>query len=478
MNKTIMCLINGLGIEQKNSCDAYNSEIMPGLEKMISENMFIPLETNAYNYESGYQEFNSGTSQMISEGELKKVYSDESWKSLDNYSNFINMVNASDNKLHIFCTLNNKYTYDYLKSFIKSLNISKKIIIHLILQQPDINDYKLANRFIDNLRFDGLENVKIGLISGYNVLINESLNNKYQEFLTILIKKIGAQWVTPSQKFSIYQSKNITPINSDPIYVSEDCNLENNDNILFFNNGDEDFTKLIMSLTDTNSIYNKTVSLNTLHYFSLFPLKRINGIISLFNNIEYSRSLAKYLESCEAKTLILIDKENYNIVKHINNGLKSTDSPSINYMLVDDNILFNHEQITSIINNPEYENIIINYRIDDCDDFITLQDKLKKIDNSLVFIKNDCQNKYPLIISSLFGYTKQINKDKINVLLNFNGKVPFILINNSINWKKYKLQSYATSGKILPTFIKCIKPDLKIDSLITSKSIITKLLYK
>ena len=478
MNKTIMCLINGLGVEQKDSCDAYTEEVMPNVERMISKNLFTSLETPATDYSSGYQIFNTGTVNSLAEEKIKKIYLDAQWDTASNYESFIKQLNDNENKLHIICPLNNNRSYDYIKSFIKKLNGSKKIILHVILKQTDIRDYKLAEKFLDSIKFDSLANTEVGIICGANLFTDDSLNDKFHEFCTILTKKVGAQWAEASQKFKIYQSKSITPINSDPFYISSNSNIENGDNVLFFSNGDDDYSKLISELASPDSRYAKFINVGSFHFFTLFPLKNINGIPSIFENVTSEISLSKMLNDINSKVLVLIDQENYNTVRYMNCGLKNESSPNISYMIVDDNILFNHEQISAIINNPEYENIIINYRIDKYNDFTSLQNVLKKIDTSVTYISNDCKDKYRLIISSLFGISKSIEKNGKPVMVNFYGKVPLIVIDSTINRSKEKLLSFSNTSYLLPTFIKSIKPDCKLKTLIVSKGILAKILYK
>lgn len=478
MNKNIMCFINGLGVEQKNSADAYNAQVMPNLEKMVTTNLFTSLETSATDYASGYQVFNTGTNSSLTEDYLKKVYNNDSWKQAKNYQTILDILNSNEERIHIFCSINDKNSYDYLKSFLTNISINKQIIIHLVLTQVDINDYKVVNNFIDRMRFEPIKNTEIGIIFGINILHEESLKNRLEEFNVMLIKKVGEQWTNPSQKFDIYKNKNITPNNANPIYVSNDANLKSNETILFFNYKSEDYTNLIKLLTDQNSHFSQFITMNTFKYASIFPLKNINGITSLFDNLSSETSLSAALKQVDSKVLVLVDKENYDTVRFMNNGLTNEVSPNISYMLVDNNILFNQQQMSAIINNPDYQNIIINFRIDNCTDFNNLQDTMRQIDMALAYIKQECENKYRLIITSLFGFTKEMLKDNINVLVNFKGKIPLIVIDNTINRSKFKLQSYESTAKLLPTFIKSIKPDLKVASLIVSKSFLTKILYK
>ena len=42
MNKTVMFLINGLGIEKADSCNVYHENLMPNMDRLMNEYLTDP----------------------------------------------------------------------------------------------------------------------------------------------------------------------------------------------------------------------------------------------------------------------------------------------------------------------------------------------------------------------------------------------------------------------------------------------------
>ena len=61
MNKTILFLINGFGIEKKDSYSIYDENLLPTLDNMMKTNIFGSVESKAYDYSTAYQLFSTGS---------------------------------------------------------------------------------------------------------------------------------------------------------------------------------------------------------------------------------------------------------------------------------------------------------------------------------------------------------------------------------------------------------------------------------
>ena len=57
MNKTVLFLINGLGIERKDSYNVYSADIMPIFDRLTQEEYFTPVSSSASNLEEAYKYF-------------------------------------------------------------------------------------------------------------------------------------------------------------------------------------------------------------------------------------------------------------------------------------------------------------------------------------------------------------------------------------------------------------------------------------
>ena len=60
MKKNILLLINGFGVEQRDSYNVYKKELMPNLDRLTIEGLFSTLSSNYLDYKDGYRNFSIG----------------------------------------------------------------------------------------------------------------------------------------------------------------------------------------------------------------------------------------------------------------------------------------------------------------------------------------------------------------------------------------------------------------------------------
>ena len=188
--------------------------------------------------------------------------------------------------------------------------------------------------------------------------------------------------------------------------------------------------------------------------------------------------MAKAMQQIGATTLVLTDKANINMVNFMANGLSNNSNSHIKYVLNDNGIMFMQQQMAALINDPSYQLIIINHNINNFDDIDSLKNELNKIDNNLSMILGLCQDKVPLIVSSLYGMKKEISiNDTKKDLVDFSGKVPVIIVDSKINKRKVAVTT-GDSYSIFSTCLKFIKPELKVSSLIRQKGLLESVIKK
>ena len=232
-----------------------------------------------------------------------------------------------------------------------------------------------------------------------------------------------------------------------------------------------------------NFIKNPTLYINTdikmdkIMYYSLFPLANKEEVTYLYDDVTSEINMSKAMEQVGATALILTDKENINMINYMCNGLSNSSNSHIKYVLTDNGILFLKEQMRAILNDPAYNLIIINHNIDNINDEQTLKNTLSKIDTNLSMVMELCKDK-TLLISSLFGMKKEIKVSELDtVTVDFSGRVPVVLIDNKYDKKKYRLSS-ADTYTLLTTALKCVKPELKVNSIIKKKGLLETVLFK
>ena len=207
-------------------------------------------------------------------------------------------------------------------------------------------------------------------------------------------------------------------------------------------------------------------------------LKTTLKISHLYEPLSSETSMAKALEQAGLTALVLADQENINLIYYMANGLTmKAPNDKVKFAVTDNGILFSQEKMSTIINDPNYQVIIINHRVDQCTSIEELQNKLTQIDQNLAMIKDLCWEKYTLIISSLFGIKKEISHANQSELVNFSGSVPVILVDKRYDKSLYKL-GFGSIYTLLGTAIRCANPEKKFPTLLKKKDFLTRLLFK
>ena len=221
-----------------------------------------------------------------------------------------------------------------------------------------------------------------------------------------------------------------------------------------------------------------SVNTQTLRFHSLFPLRTAMSIPYLYEPLSSETSMAKALEQAELTALVLTDQENVNLIYYMANGLTmKAPNDKVKFAVTDNGILFSQEKMSAIINDPSYQVIIINHRIDQATSVEELQTKLSQIDQNLAMVKGLCWEKYTLIVSSLFGIKKELPLGNRTGLVNFSGSVPVILVDKRYDKSLYKL-SFGSIYTLLGTVIRCANPEKKFPTLLKKKDFLTRLLTK
>ena len=60
MKKNILLLINGFGIERTDSYSVYSAQLMPNMDRLTREKIFVSTPNNFLDYKSAYRKFSMG----------------------------------------------------------------------------------------------------------------------------------------------------------------------------------------------------------------------------------------------------------------------------------------------------------------------------------------------------------------------------------------------------------------------------------
>ena len=94
MKKNILMLINGFGVSQKNSFDVYSPELMPNMDQMTKENIFLTIENKFIDYKAGYRSFSIGVKEALTYG-LVENYLNEQEETRNQVLKYIINLNIS-----------------------------------------------------------------------------------------------------------------------------------------------------------------------------------------------------------------------------------------------------------------------------------------------------------------------------------------------------------------------------------------------
>ena len=477
MKKTVLFLINGFGIEKKDSYSIYDANALPTLDKMMNNNLYTSIESSASDYTTGYQLFSTGTLKTNNYAYLNDLIENNKLIDNESFKKFNNDNIGKVSRIHFFVHLNSEDVIETLNKFVKYLKLDmNRVIVHFILNQSNLAEYKSITTLINNFTFSSFKATNIGLIFGESIITDSNNLEEQKNLARILFNsKSGEKWPEYAKKLNGLSNNNILPINIPPFCINDDFTVKDNDTFIFFNFSKCNYKSLIDGIMSPPIVY-KTVDTTTLQLYSLFPIDNETRVTNLLDNIRASEYMADYLDKTNVNTAILTDQENLNIINYMVNGFANLLPPKIKYLLSNKELLANKEQMQKLIFDSGYDLIIINTRIDNLKTINEIKDMLHTIDSYVAILEELCQEKATLIISSLFGINKELQISSLSPekgLVNFYGSVPCIVVNSTYSKEEYAL-GFGTVINILGTALKCCNEKSKYPTLIKQKNALFK----
>ena len=477
--KTVLFLVNGFGVEQKNSYSIYNKELMPNFDKLMKGYMFSTITSNVNNIYDGYRNISLDVNEIYNYSLFAQSIENDKLLQSGNLINLKKQLDKGVGKLHIFCLIDNsEEIVDNLKYVLKYLNPDKdkKIYYHLVLTSNNVEDYDKILKILSKINIELNEYGQIGFVMGLGTISNDNQVVEMNYFYRMFISEIGEKWQSFKQKIDVCYGIKLPPNQVKPFIVNTGFILEQDDIYMFWNYDRIDLTNFI-ELTKGIKYGEEN---NRIAYNSLFEIKAKEKIPYLLNLQVSKISLASNIQNLKAKTLIVTRKDSINIINYYCNGLQSISNPLINFIEFD-NYLYKPKELINIINNYDHDLIIINYDINDKNikTIEELKECLHNIDIMLGYVyDNFSKQNYTLIVSSLYGVNKLYINDKGTLCsVNFSSKVPFIYIDKNITQKNY-LIAPGDINAIVRTCYKTINKNYSGDVLFNKKNILYRLLFK
>ena len=477
MKKSIIFLINGLGIEKPGSYSISLDQDMPNLCRTKETSFFTTAITNSLEYRSAYQQFFMGDTYKMELDYIKENILNNNLVNNPVYQSFASNVSNQEAKLHIFLEPTTERVVEQINDLVSNLNLpkNKKVYIHLLLPQLTVNDYNKLTEIINYIKYHIDERINVGFVIGKEYLSEKLTVDEKKQMCKLLFYCSAERWIRTEEKLQSLKEQNIIPCKAAGFCANNDCYIQNNDTILFFNTRREDYDKFITSIYGNAQEVIKNAQIN-IPLYSLLKLYSQYNINSFAENINYENSLSNNLQKYNKKALILTNREHVNLINFYANGLNQVNNPNIVFMILDES-LYDYNTIVNIIDNSDYDLIIFDYFMDTSSTINNLKIGLRNIDKVLGNVVVCSENKHSLFITSLFGLKKELpladyNSEK--VLLDYEMQIPIFFYDYTYPASKYSLFPGDTN-LILSSALWCLTNDPRIESLIRQKGLLKNL---
>ena len=473
MKKNILLLINGFGVEQRDSYNIYSEDLMPNMDKLTKTCLFGSLNSGDYDYKTGYRRFSIGISEALTYSIVNNSINDESYKNNQLFSYIIGQLNTNSSKLHIICYWDNENTIFQLTAFLKELTERTRIPvnIHLILTQKTLNDYKYIEKNLNTLNYEFGNDVKVGIVCGEN---NQFL---HKDFMKLFVAESGEKWTDIAKKVEVLYDTKTKPEDIRTFALNNGTSLNDNDSILFFNYSNVDVAPFTKELIEQR--YRK-INLGSIRFYSLFPVKCDNvNIPSMYNYAVSSTYTLNALKSINAKCMVMAKQNQCAEINNYLTGLRNSSDENLRYMPTDNGFIYDANVLLNTIVSLKEELVIVNYEIDDCKTVEEIKDRLSKIDTVIGTLFNyTSQNNIGLFISSLYGIEKEMYNSKHELCkINFAVRTPIVVADMSVTKNSYALGD-GTVYDLANSIYRNINGNYKIEGIIKRKKGILSIFKK
>jgi len=479
MTKTILILLNGFGVEKKNSYPIYDDSLMPTFAELsrdylFSNNSVISHVNNIYD---AYRNVSLDVHELYNYSIISHDIENKTLASKGMLLNLKKDYETKNGNLHIFCLVDTSLKIvEHLKETLKIINpnMNKRVFLHLIISSNSIEDYKYLVEVFSKINMELANYAEIGFILGLDSISNTAKDIDMNFFFKMFISKVGEKWQSFTQKFDVLYAMKTPPRETKPFIVNSNFSLDINDTFMFFNYDNIDLTNFINTLS--NIKYGDAK--NNYSYYSLFSVTSNIAIPYLYEISTSPNSLVNNLNVLNAKALMFCNLEQINVINYFCNGLNNTSSDTLTFIDMKQ-VEHDPNSIYAAIKQYDKDLVIINYNLDDAKTTTEVKNKLKDADNLLKILNtNRTGSKYTIIVSSLYGMVKTLKTDKdIMGTVIFSSELPFLYIDDFLTKRNYLI----ASGSINEIFKSCYKSlDLnsRYPSLVEKKNGLYKLFFK
>ena len=479
MKKSIIFLINGLGIEKPGSYSIAIDQCMPKLCRTKETSYYTSAVVNSLEYRGAYQDFFLGDTYNYELQYLKENVINNNISTNPNFQKLSQCIAIPNSKLHIFMEPTTERIVELINDLVSKFTLEdkKQIYLHFILPQQTTNDYQNLIDIVNYTKYHMGSHISVGFIIGKEYLSDELDKDEMNIMKKLLFYCSAERWSETEKKFNSLKEENIRPCVVQGFCTNNDCFIANGDTIMFCNTKKSNYDNIINSIY-MNAVECLKTNQITLPMFSLLRLDSKYNIPCLTESIPYDNSLSNILERNNKNSLIITDKKNIQYVNFLANGYSHVNNKRIQFMESNYDYFSNQNNINQLLDNDNYNLYIFDYHMDVSKTVNDLKDQLTLLDNVIGCLSEACENKHTLFITSLYGLKKELPLADYNtemVCINYEMMIPIFLFDYSYPQSKYTLAPGYTND-ILNTALKCICDDNKLDSLIKEKGFVNNVL--
>ena len=474
--RTVLFLINGFGIETKESYSIYDQSIMPNFDQLSQRYMFAKLDSNVFNTIDGFRSMSLEMTDLYNYELYKKGVDNGQIAASPVVTEINNELNTRKSKLHLLCFVDTSFQIvDNLKHFLSLINKErdKKIFIHIVLTSNNYQDFPKILDVLSKINVELSGIATIGMIMGLSNILNTNSTVELNFLLRNMITEMGEKWNSFKQKLDFSYGTKSAPSLVKPFVVNSGFSVGSNDLFMTWNYDNLDISNFIEGIKLID--YGKEK--NNILFYSLFKITYKEEIKHILEYEVASNSLATNMKGLSFKSLIMCEKEEIQAINYYLNGGEMVNNPDISFICLGDKKL-DSATILSVINSYPQELVVISYNIKEVATVEELKELLTKIDSVIGEIyANSEKNSYNIIISSLYGMNKTLPNASGEICNIFYNKVPIIYIDNFITKKNYLINE----GNIKDLFKVCyksMKKEYPGESLVTKKNFLYRLIFK
>ena len=222
MNKSVLFLINGFGMQQRDSFDIFDNDFMTNLTNNVNKYLYTSLVTKSFDYKDGYSELSTGSNTSISYSFIDKEVEEK--KYVNNVVLNEMIEKAKTSKMQIFCTLDDINTFYHLREYLEYINkkTDKQVILNLILRQKDFSQYTMISKVVEKIALELSPYARLGMVIG-----EDNLNvRETRDYIRIMYTEVAEIWHETAKKFESLANNEISPKKSKPFVVNKGFKFE------------------------------------------------------------------------------------------------------------------------------------------------------------------------------------------------------------------------------------------------------------